>query len=169
MHLASARLSFVHSAARMAIAVGAISASLSASAALAEPAASPAGFVETGVASTYGTGDGFQGQLTACGQVFDTYVPQVAHKSLPCGTMLQVKDLDNGRSVHVVVTDRGPYVPGRIVDLSWAAFKELDPSGPGLLNVEIAALPDGATSGNSSTDVARDRWYEDGTSRPAGA
>ena len=95
---------------------------------------------EAGIASTYGEGDGFEGNLTACGQVFQTMVVQVAHKSLPCGTMLRIEDTDTGRSVTATVTDRGPYIPGRIVDLSWGAFEQLDPTGPGLLNVNVYIL-----------------------------
>jgi rare lipoprotein A len=95
---------------------------------------------EAGVASTYGEDDGFEGNLTACGQVFRTNVVQVAHKSLPCGTLLRIEDSDTGRSVIAKVTDRGPYIPGRIVDLSWGAFEQLDPSGPGLLNVNVYIL-----------------------------
>src|SRR5579872_3849760 len=77
---------------------------------------------ESGIASTYGEGDGFEGNLTACGQVFHTQVVQIAHKSLPCGTHVRVVDTDTGKSVDAQVTDRGPYVAGRIVDLSWGAF-----------------------------------------------
>ncbi len=95
---------------------------------------------EAGIASTYGEGDGFEGNLTACGQVFQTMVVQVAHKSLPCGTTLRIEDTDTGRSVTATVTDRGPYIPGRIVDLSWGAFEQLDPTGPGLLNVNVYIL-----------------------------
>ena len=65
---------------------------------------------------------------------------QIAHKSLPCGTMVRVEDVDTGRSVDAEVTDRGPYVSGRIVDLSWGAFKQLDPTGPGLLRVNVYLL-----------------------------
>jgi hypothetical protein len=107
---------------------------------LSESAPSPV--YETGVASTYGEGDGFEGNLTACGQVFHTDVVQVAHKSLPCGTIIRIEDVDTGRSVVAEVTDRGPYIPGRIVDLSWAAFRQLEPSAPGLLNVVVYLLPD---------------------------
>jgi rare lipoprotein A len=95
---------------------------------------------EAGIASTYGEGDGFEGNLTACGQVFRTMIVQVAHKSLPCGTTLRIEDTDTGRSVIATVTDRGPYIPGRIVDLSWGAFEQLDPTGPGLLNVKVYIL-----------------------------
>jgi rare lipoprotein A len=95
---------------------------------------------ETGVASTYGEGDGFEGNLTACGQVFHTNVVQVAHKSLPCGTMIRIEDSDTGRSVVAEVTDRGPYIAGRIVDLSWGAFRQLEPEALGLLNVTVYLL-----------------------------
>ena len=97
---------------------------------------------ESGIASTYGEGDGFEGNLTACGQVFHTSIVQIAHKSLPCGTLVRVEDTDTGRTVDTVVTDRGPYITGRIVDLSWGAFRELDPSGPGLLRVNVYLLED---------------------------
>ncbi len=95
---------------------------------------------EKGIASTYGEGDGFEGNRTACGQIFHTIVVQIAHKSLPCGTLVRVEDVNTGRSVDAEVTDRGPYVAGRIVDLSWGAFKQLDPTGPGLLRVNVYLL-----------------------------
>jgi rare lipoprotein A len=104
------------------------------------PIHTPPAAYERGVASTYGEGDGFEGNLTACGQVFHTKMVQVAHKSLPCGTMIRVQDSDTGRSVVAEVTDRGPYIPGRIVDLSWGAFRQLEPSAPGLLNVTVYLL-----------------------------
>jgi rare lipoprotein A len=96
--------------------------------------------VETGIASTYGEGDGFEGSRTACGQIFHTYVVQIAHKSLPCGTLGRVVDQANGNSVDARVTDRGPYVAGRVVDLSWGAFQQLDPTGPGLLHVDLYVI-----------------------------
>jgi rare lipoprotein A (peptidoglycan hydrolase) len=95
------------------------------------------GLFETGIASTYGEGDGFEGNRTACGQIFHTSSIQIAHKTLPCGTLVRVEDANTGRSIVAPVTDRGPYVPGRVVDLSWAAFKQLDPDGPGLLHVNV--------------------------------
>jgi rare lipoprotein A (peptidoglycan hydrolase) len=105
------------------------------------PTATPAPTVfESGIASTYGEGDGFEGNLTACGQVFHTNVVQIAHKTLPCGTRVMVQDTDTGHSIEAVVTDRGPYVTGRIVDLSWGAFRQLDPTGPGLLRVNVYLL-----------------------------
>ena len=101
-----------------------------------EPTVAPkSALFEAGIASTYGEGDGFEGNRTACGQVF-----QIAHKSLPCGTAVRVQDTDTGLSVDAVVTDRGPYVTGRVVDLSWGAFKQLHPAGPGLLHVNVYLL-----------------------------
>lgn len=105
------------------------------------PTATPtATLFETGLASTYGEGDGFEGHLTACGQVFHADVVQVAHKSLPCGTLVRVEDSASGRSVTARVTDRGPYIAGRIIDLSWSAFQQLDPTAPGLLKVDVYIL-----------------------------
>lgn len=106
------------------------------------PTPEPPTLFESGIASTYGEGDGFEGNLTACGQIFHTHLVQVAHKTLPCGTTLRIEDVSSGRTVDAVVTDRGPYVPGRIVDLSWGAFEELDPAGPGLLPVNIYVVED---------------------------
>jgi rare lipoprotein A len=91
---------------------------------------------ESGIASTYGVGDGFQGNRTACGQIFNTHIVQVAHKTLKCGTVIRIEDAETGKSVVAEVTDRGPYIKGRIVDLSWAAFRELDPRG-GLRPVHV--------------------------------
>src|SRR5205809_837040 len=70
-------------------------------------------------------------------EIFHTHVVQVAHKSLPCGTVIRIEDTDTGKSIDAEVTDRGPYVAGRIVDLSYAAFTQLDPIGTGLLNVNV--------------------------------
>jgi rare lipoprotein A len=94
---------------------------------------------ETGIASTYGVGDGFQGNRTACGQIFNTHIVQVAHKTLKCGTVIRIEDAETGKSVVAEVTDRGPYIRGRIVDLSWAAFRELDAAG-GLRPVNVYLL-----------------------------
>ena len=106
------------------------------------PTPEPPPVYESGVASTYGEGDGFEGNRTACGQIFHTRVAQVAHKTLACGTTVRIEDVSTGRTVEAVVTDRGPYIPGRIVDLSWGAFEQLDPTGPGLLPVNIYVLDD---------------------------
>ncbi len=77
----------------------------------------------TGVASWYGKE--FHGKPTATGRKFNMYEMTAAHTTLPTGTLVRVTNLDNGRSVVVVVADRGPFARNRIIDLSWAAAKHL--------------------------------------------
>jgi rare lipoprotein A len=77
------------------------------------------GFEQRGTASFYGPG--FQGRATANGEIFDMNDMTCAHRTLPFGTVLLVRNLGNGREATVRVNDRGPYVGGRIVDLSRAA------------------------------------------------
>ena len=81
--------------------------------------ATAAGFQQRGVASYYG--EGFHGNLTANGETFDMEALTCAHLTLPFDTVLLVKNLDNDREVTVRVNDRGPYVGGRIIDLSRGA------------------------------------------------
>jgi rare lipoprotein A len=75
------------------------------------------------VASWYGPG--FHGKHTASGQRYDMYAMTCAHKTLPFGTRLRVTNPENGRSAEVVVNDRGPFVSGRDIDLSYAAAKKI--------------------------------------------
>jgi hypothetical protein len=88
-------------------------------------------------------GQAFHGRTTASGEVYDQRHFTAAHRSLPFGTRAKVTNLRNGRSVWVRITDRGPYKPGRIVDLSRAAADELGLLGHGIAPVLLeAALPD---------------------------
>ncbi len=80
--------------------------------------------IERGIASWYGPG--FQGKATASGEIFDTNQLTAAHKKLPFGTIVEVVNLDNGRKVRVRINDRGPFVRGRIIDLSKAAAERID-------------------------------------------
>ena len=81
------------------------------------------------MASYYGYGDGFHGKTTANGERFNGHGKTTAHPSLPFGTILLVYNPENGRSVTVKVNDRGPYVHGRGLDLSYGAFQKVaDPS-----------------------------------------
>jgi rare lipoprotein A len=80
-------------------------------------------YVERGEASWYGPG--FHGRKTASGERFDQQKLTAAHMELPLGTKAVVTNLENGRSVEVEINDRGPYVPGRAIDLSKAAAREL--------------------------------------------
>ena len=90
--------------------------------------------VLTGKASFYG--NKFHGRKTSSGERYHRDSLTCAHKTLPFGTLLKVRNLKNGREVVVKVTDRGPFVKGRIVDLSLAAARELDMLSSGVINVE---------------------------------
>lgn len=84
-------------------------------------------------ASYYGVGDGYHGQTTASGERFNTYALTAAHRSLPFGTRVRVTH--GGKSVVVRINDRGPFIAGRELDLSYAAFTKLAPASRGHLNV----------------------------------
>jgi rare lipoprotein A len=99
---------------------------------------SETGFVEEGIASWYG--GAFHGRDTANGEVYDMYKKTAAHKTLPFGTRIKVVNLANGREVVVRINDRGPFVKGRIIDLSYAAARDIGMIGPGTAKVRIAAL-----------------------------
>ena len=91
-----------------------------------------------GVASWYG--EDFNGRLTASGEVYDMYKFTAAHKTLPLGTTVKVTNLDNGKTVEVKVNDRGPYVRGRIIDLSRTAGRAIDIRGTGTARVKLEVL-----------------------------
>ncbi len=91
-----------------------------------------------GMASYYG--DEFHGRLTSNGEVFDQALFTAAHRSLPFGTVLRVTNMRNGRSVTVRVNDRGPFAPGRIIDLSRAAAERIDMIREGVARVSISVL-----------------------------
>lgn len=90
------------------------------------------------MASWYG--EPFHGRATASGEIYDMHGLTAAHRDLPLGTRAEVKNLDNGRQVEVVVNDRGPFVRGRILDLSYGAARQLGMVGAGLARVEIRVL-----------------------------
>lgn len=109
----------------------------------AAPATLPAGAIEEGLASWYGPG--FAGRLTANGEVFDPNELTAAHKTLPFDTRLRVTNLRNGRTVVVRINDRGPFKPGRIIDLSRAAAEAIGMIGSGV--VRVAITPVGGEAG----------------------
>ena len=80
-------------------------------------------FYETGIASWYGPG--FDGNYTANGEIYDMDGVSAAHKTLPFGTIVRVIDLETGRSIVVRINDRGPFIEGRIIDLSKGAAEKL--------------------------------------------
>ncbi len=96
------------------------------------------GYKQRGLASWYGRE--FHGRRTASGEIYNMYAFTAAHKSLPMGTYVKVKNLKNGREVIVRINDRGPYVPGRIIDLSYAAAKAIGMIGEGVVPVELTVL-----------------------------
>lgn len=107
-------------------------------------------FDQKGYASWYGRE--FHGRKTASGGKFDMYDMTAAHKTLPFGTVLKVTNLSSGKSVNVVINDRGPYKKNRIIDLSYAAGRELGilAKGEEMVGVSIIKLGNGKTEKNST-------------------
>lgn len=103
-----------------------------------EPLASHQGFVQQGLASWYGRK--FHGRKTSNGETYNMYAMTAAHKTLPLGTSVRVYNLANGRQAVVRINDRGPFIQGRIIDLSYSAADKLDVVGPGTAPVKIVAL-----------------------------
>ena len=102
------------------------------------PIPSAKGYRERGVASWYG--EPFHGRHTSNGEIYNMYGDTAAHKTLPMGTILLVRNLDNGRSSVVRINDRGPFVRERIIDLSYTKARELGVVARGTARVEIVAL-----------------------------
>jgi rare lipoprotein A len=96
------------------------------------------GFVQEGMASWYGKE--FHQKQTASGEIFNMYHKTAAHKTLPFGTHVMVKNLSNLREVVVRINDRGPFVKGRIIDLSYGAAKEIGLIDPGVTNIRLVGL-----------------------------
>lgn len=92
-------------------------------------------YYEVGIASWYGPG--FQGNYTANGEIYDMNGISAAHKTLPFGTIVRVVDLDTGRSVVVRINDRGPFIEGRIIDLSKGAAEKLGIVDKGIARVGL--------------------------------
>jgi rare lipoprotein A len=113
-------------------------------------------FQQKGVASWYGRE--FQGKKTASGEKFNMNDYTAAHKTLPLGSVVLVKNLENGKTVRVRINDRGPFAKGRIIDLSHAAAKKLDMVSSGEAQVSIKVLSVGDESGiaSASEDSADD-------------
>ena len=117
------------------------------------------GDTEEGMASWYG--HPYHGRAAADGEIYDMEKMTAAHRTLPFHTWVRVHDLDNDRSVEVRITDRGPFVAGRIIDLSHAAARELSMIGPGVarVRIEVIATPPDAVGGLFAVQVGafRDR------------
>jgi len=115
------------------------------------PLLSAKGFVEEGKASWYGPG--FHGRYTASGEKYNQFAMTAAHKILPLQTEVRVKNLDNGRTVVLRINDRGPFVGGRVIDLSRAAAQKLGVLGPGTARVRITSLDTGEPASAPAADV----------------
>jgi rare lipoprotein A len=110
-----------------------------------QPASAPSSVPTSeleGLASYYA--EPYHGRKTANGEIFDTYQGMTAaHRTLPFNTMVRVTNKTNGRQVDVRINDRGPFVEGRVIDLSLRAAKEIDLVGPGTAPVRLTVLKEG--------------------------
>ncbi|MBC8440545.1 MAG: septal ring lytic transglycosylase RlpA family protein [Deltaproteobacteria bacterium] len=102
------------------------------------PIASAEGFVQTGFASWYGKK--FHGRKTSNGETYNMYAMTAAHKTLPMNTWVSVDNLKNNRKIVVRINDRGPFVPGRIIDLSYTGASRIGILGSGTEKVKVTAL-----------------------------
>jgi rare lipoprotein A len=93
---------------------------------------------EEGKASWYGAP--FHGRQASNGEIYDMNKLTAAHRTLPFNTMVRVTNLNNGKSTTVRITDRGPFVDNRIIDLSYAAAREIESVGPGVVPVRLEIL-----------------------------
>jgi len=96
------------------------------------------GYTESGKASYYAMK--FQSKKTASGELYDSAKKTAAHKKLPFGTKVRVTNIKNSKSVIVIINDRGPFVKGRIVDLSSSAFCRIANLGAGVIEVKIEVI-----------------------------
>ena len=106
-----------------------------------KPPGTGIGYVEEGKASWYGAP--FHGRRASDGEIYDMNKFTAAHRTLPFNSMVRVTNLDNGKSTVVRITDRGPFVDNRIIDLSKAAAEALDAIGPGVIPVKLEVLSGG--------------------------
>ena len=102
------------------------------------PVVAQPGDTETGIASWYG--HPYHGRAAANGEIYDMEKMTAAHRTLPFNTWVRVYDLDNNKTTEVRITDRGPFIDGRIIDLSHAAAREIELIGPGLAKVRIEVI-----------------------------
>lgn len=112
----------------------------------------------TGIASWYGTE--FHGRTTSSREIYDMNDMTAAHRTLPFGTYVMVTNLANGRSVVVRINDRGPFVRGRVIDLSYAAARVLGIVGPGTARVRLVQLK--GFKGPAGTDRQVVVWIQVG-------
>jgi rare lipoprotein A len=102
------------------------------------PIPRPVGYTETGVASWYGPP--YHGRAAANGEIYDMEEMTAAHRTLPFDTWVRVTNLTNDKRCEVRITDRGPFIEKRIIDLSKAAARSIDMIGPGLADVRVQVI-----------------------------
>lgn len=122
------------------------------------------GAVQVGQASWYGPK--FHGRTTANGERFDMNRSSAAHKTLPFGTIVRVHNLDNGRKIDVRINDRGPFIRGRILDLSRAAAEEIGMIGRGVVDIELALVAWPRSRGHGAARSERERSEAAPKTRP---
>lgn len=98
----------------------------------------PAAYTETGKASFYA--DEHTSEKTASGELYNPNLKSAAHRTLPLGSKIKVTNVDNGKSVEVTVNDRGPFVKGRVVDLSKSAFSSIGSLSSGVITVQLVVI-----------------------------
>lgn len=120
-------------------------------------------YLQRGVASWYGPG--FHGNPTASGEPYDMWALTAAHRILPFGTRVLVQRVDTGKTVTVRINDRGPFIRGRVIDLSYGAARELTMIGKGTAKVILTILdsPSSGYSGNLSNGRNERYWVQAGS------
>jgi rare lipoprotein A len=125
-----------------------------------EPIPSHVGFVQEGIASWYGKD--FHGKNTSSGEKYDMYAMTAAHKTLPLGVYVKVRNKDSGSEVMVKVNDRGPFVKNRVIDLSYAAAKKLGVDVVGTAPVRVEALGYRTTASSGEVSYHAPESYDGG-------
>ncbi len=118
----------------------------------------PGSVIEKGIASWYTTDK--SESLTANGEIFDANAMSAAHKSLKFGTIVRVTNLANGKSVDVRINDRGPYVDGRIIDLTPAAAKQIDMLTSGIASVDLTLIFEPEVPESKYNRAGDTGWYQ---------
>lgn len=130
------------------------------------PVATAKGYQVRGLASWYGKM--FHGRHTSSGEVYDMYAMTAAHRTLPLPTYVKVKVLDTGQEIIVRVNDRGPFIGGRIIDLSFMAAKKLGIVARGTAKVEVTAITPADSGGLRSTSPVNRIFLQAGSFRLIG-
>ena len=113
-----------------------------------------------GLASYYA--EPYHGRRTASGEVFDTYAAMTAaHRTLPFNTVVRVQNTANGKAVEVRINDRGPFIAGRIIDLSVRAARAIDMLRPGVVLVKLQILSQGTVPRRTACGEPRDAIQDD--------